>query len=288
MAFAACGGDDKADSAQKTAKSLSDAIQQNSAVSKEAQKALDEAKKSLKGLPDLKTSEREYKKTDATIRVANFYNDGTDGVDITLYWGRAKSIGKKVIDIPYGEVSDPIAIEVISDPFVTNNQPDDRFVYSYYAKGADEDAQPLNSGDETLKGADTLLLSVGWAKPYSAGEPNGSSSNLANLSKATTPSNGKTYVISQDIGIGGAFVVLGADGACDGLPLDSSGIGIPGTGSPTEIEPGSHELFTYDANTECENKSESTTVELGPNELWMFWTYAAAPGNAKVKALKLT
>lgn len=161
---------------------------------------------------------------------------------------------------------------------------------SYYRTDTidEEDARPLFTEDEDLSEPTDLLLTIGWSRGFNEGDPNVASNNLAFLSGATPPTDGTASVILFDGGSGDEFIVIGVDGDCSGLPINQD-VGIPSAGAATTVPVGSHEIYTYAANsTECDKKSETTNIDLAENDLWILWVYGPEAAGAKVKTLKVS
>ncbi|MGB2757109.1 MAG: hypothetical protein WBD02_05555 [Acidimicrobiia bacterium] len=292
LGMSACGGDDSKSSAGKD---VLDAANAYKKATEDAKKQLEDFQKNQKSnsskytIPSYKPPEREFTKYEGTVRFANFYAKDGAGVDLDVYFGSTAESGKKIGTMKYGEVSDPTAMYVEQSPYVSNADGTDSLRLLFLPAGKTATTDMVYSDDKTLKKGADYLYALGWDKPFGGGS--GLTSQLAYIQDLATPADGKGVVVLNDIGTRGTedgqFSSLGIDGDCNGLPsLQDFQSG--NLGSAYAVDPGSHEVFSYDANTQCVNKSAAQTIDVKAGEVWVLFAWATSRDAISTSALKIT
>ncbi len=298
LAITGCGSDDK----ENARKNLSDALEAVSKAEREARKAqdgadefLDELKDELPNaddLPSFEPKEAEFEKADATLRVLNYFVNETEGQPLDLYWGSGGlQTGKKFLTLEYGELSDPIDVEIESNPLFENEDAEEGTFdtnVTIYAEGEDDPLKSIHRFGETTEPGTDYLLILGWDEGFQDGPP-GLIARTVELSNAEPATDGNALVYFDNIGAEpvNGFTIMGMDDPCEPNPPNSSSAASINMGVPHSIAPGAHTFFGYSANTECENKSEPVEATVAAGEVWFVFTYGYTEGEIKTRALKV-
>lgn len=249
LVSSACGGGESAeDEANRTLDSLRDQVP--------------ELDTSLPDLPDPSGSrvENEFEAVPGvTVRFVNTYASGGAGQAVDVYWGRSISTGKLATTIPYGTISDPVPLEIESDPMLGRSDGRDELVLSFYPQGA-TDGQPLGQNNEVLDDGTTRFVTVIGASDQTGPDgAAGASTMLGKLDGIAEPAAGQAMVVLNDVGVqaidDGDFLSLSPQGQCDAWDLFSDvnrdDVNTGNLGTAYAAPAGATSVAATDANTDC-------------------------------------
>jgi hypothetical protein len=283
LAVTACGGGESAeDEASRTLDSLRDRAA--------------ELDTSLSELPDPAETrmENEFEEVPGvTMQFVNTYATGGSGEAVDVYWGRSISTGKKVTTVPYGTVSDPVPLEIESNPMLGRSDGEDELVVSFYPEGATE-GQPLGQNSEVLNDGTTRFVSVIGATDQTGSDgAAGASTMLGKLDGIAEPPAGQAMVVLNDIGVqaidDGDFLTLSPQGQCDAWDLFSdldqvdADTGNLGTAYAAPV--GATAVVASDANTDCATGLPPVDVDIADGGLYVLYAYGTTVADRQVLVL---
>ena len=234
-------------------------------------------------------SEAEFTKVaGTTVRFVNVYSAGGTGAPVDVYWGRSISNGKKVMTVPYGTISDPVTLEVESNPMLERSDGEQELAVAYYPEGA-TDGQPLGSSQEVLNDGVTKFVGVigtdGSARPDGS---SGASTMISKLDGISPPPAGQAMVALNDLGVRaidkGDFLTLSPQGQCDSWPMLND-IDSGNNGTAYRAAPGTVAVVASDANTNCATGLPPATVNLTAGDLVVVYAYGTTIADRKLLVL---
>jgi hypothetical protein len=204
----------------------------------------------------------EFSDLPGKIRFVNFVSDGTQGVDLDLYWGISVGRGERVATVEYGEITDFLTPRHSDEPVL---DPDEAR-YFLVPKGdvSGSPASFLVQDDPTFAADTVLTIALAAAKNVS-GDTLTVSAQTIHERDLTTPPAGKAHVYGYSSAFsqiaGGNFVLVGSSDTC------APDLGEPGganLGFPAVFPAGTTELSLFDANTEppCSTSATPVTQDL--------------------------
>lgn len=197
-------------------------------------------------------SEDEFVDLTGAIRFANFVSDGTEGVDLDLYWGATLESGEFVETVEYGEVTDYL-IPRQSQRLLAQALLDEDEARYFLVVAGDRISLPskfLVNTDEAFEETtrETVVMSAG--ETFVSDNLVVSTSVVLEHRLVNAPlTSAYVYVSSGAFNHipDGDFVQVAAEGVC-GPPTEPA---IGNTGQAFVLDAGSTGLFLTDANTDC-------------------------------------
>lgn len=292
LGVAACGGGESAeDEARRTMDSV---LEQMGEIDSSLPESSD-----LPGLPDPSDMsgarmEAEFEEVPGvTMRFVNTYATGGSGEAIDVYWGRSISTGKLVTTVPFGTISDPVPLEIESNPMLGRSDGEDELVVSFYPEGATE-GQPLGQNTEVLNDGTTRFVSViGATDQTDRTNAAVASTMLGKLDGITEPAPGQAMVVLNDVGVqaidDGDFLTLSPQGQCDAWELfsdlDDVDADTGNLGTAYAATPGSVEVLASDANTDCATGLPPVNVDITDGGLYVLYAYGTTIADRQLLVL---
>lgn len=213
----------------------------------------------------LGTGQVEFTDLPGKIRFVNFVSDGTDGVNLDLYWGISLDRSEKVGVVAYGEVTDFLTPRHSDEPVLKADEA--RF---FLVREGDVSGNPSTFlvQDDPSFTADTVLTVALAATDGVFDQPLAVFVQTIYEAKLSTPPAGMAHVFAWSAAFSqiedGDFVLVGTDALCQPERGESGGTNV---GVPALIPEGSTNLALFDANTEppCDSGTPpiTETVEAG-------------------------
>lgn len=283
LAASACGGGESAeDEASRTLDSLRDRAA--------------ELDTSLPELPDPSETrmENDFEEVPGvTIQFVNIYATGGSGEAVDVYWGRSISTGKKVTTVPYGTVSDPVPLEIESNPMLGRSDGEDELVVSFYPEGATE-GQPLGQNNEVLNDGTTRFVSaIGATDQTGADGAAGASTMIGKLDGIAEPPAGQAMVVLNDLGVqaidDGDFLTLSPEGQCDTWDLfsdlDQADADTGNLGTAYAAPAGATAVVASDANTDCATGLPPVDLDVTDGGLVVLYAYGTTVADRQLLVL---
>jgi hypothetical protein len=225
-----------------------------------------------------------------TMQFVNTYATGGSGEAIDVYWGRSISTGKKITTVPYGTISDPVPLEIESNPMLGRSDGEDELVVSFYREGATE-GQPLGQNTEVLSDETTRFVSVIGATDQTGSDgAAGASTMLGKLDGIAEPPAGEAMVVLNDIGVqaidDGDFLTLSPQGQCDAWELfsdlDDVDANTGNLGTAYAAPAGATAVVASDANTDCATGLPPVDVDIADGGLYVLYAYGTTVADRQV------
>lgn len=192
------------------------------------------------------------------LRFINFVSDGTDGVNLDLYWGTTLSRSELAGTVEYGEITEFFTPRHLVSPVLEADEARFFLVPEGDVSGSPSSFLVLDShhfqADTVLTVAMAARSGVGTTNPYVV------SAQTFYESELSTPPAGMAHVFGWASAFDqiedGDFVLVGADGLCDPELGDSGGANL---GAPALVPESAAGLTLFDANTECASGATPVT-----------------------------
>jgi len=258
--------------------------------------ALDRAGDLDTSLPDPSESrmENEFEEVPGvTIQFVNTYATGGSGAAVDVYWGRSISTGKLVTTVPFGTVSDPVPLEIESNPMLGRSDGEDELVVSFYPEGATE-GQPLGQNTEVLNDGTTRFVSaIGATDQTGADGSAGASTMLGKLDGIAEPPAGQAMVVLNDLGVqaidGGDFLTLSPEGQCGAWELfsdlDQADADTGNLGTAYAAPAGPTAVVASDANTDCATGLPPVDLDVTDGGLVVLYAYGTTVADRQLLVL---
>lgn len=198
------------------------------------------------------------------IRFVNFVSDGTDGVNLDLYWGTSLAQSERVMTVEYGQVTEFLTPRHLVSPVL---QADEARFFLVPEGDVSGTASSFLVQDNPKFAADTVLTiglaghdGTGTQMPYVVAE------QIFYEAELTTPPAGMAHVFGWSSAFDsikdGKFVLVGANDLCEPDQGEPGGANL---GVPAIVPDGATGLTLFDANTECATGATPVTesVEAG-------------------------
>ena len=228
-----------------------------------------------------------------TMRFVNTYATGGSGEAVDVYWGRSISTGKKIMTVPFATISDPVPLEIESNPMLGRSDGEDELVVSFYPEGATE-GQPLGQNTEVLNDGTTRFVSViGATDQTDRTNAAVASTMLGKLDGITEPAAGQAMVVLNDVGVqaidDGDFLTLSPQGQCGAWDLfsdlDQVDADTGNLGTAYAATPGSVEVVASDANTDCATGLPPVDVDIADGGLYVLYAYGTTIADRQLLVL---
>lgn len=234
-------------------------------------------------------SEAEFTKVPGTtVRFVNTYATKGTGAPVDVYWGLGISSGKKVMTVPYGTISDPVALEIEANPMIERSDGAKELAVSYYPEGATT-GQPLGTSQQVLDDGAKQFVGVVAANDTTNSDGSaGASTQLGKLDGISSPPAGQALAILNDLGVRaidkGDFLTLSPQGQCDSWKLLDD-IDSGNNGTAYAAAPGSVPVVASDANTNCATGLPPANVDITAGGLYVLYAYGTTIADRKLLVL---